>query len=420
MVCVTQKTIKWDLANADPVESTHPPLGTLQIIHQKAEVKASPFKMKVDDSLASKDIKNIFEQNNFTNQCLHTIGSQLDRIEQEVTKPVVNQVDKKVEKTITCSGDCSRKHKPKYFHKKSRIPSKPPTTDKGKKKSSSLFKCFKCGKTGHTQRYCYLNKKIHQLEIDDDIKDQVCNLLIESSDSDTDYSSASEESLQADELDWSSDEKSINVLTRDHEFLLEIADQIQNPLLRKQYLEKLQQGTLEGEIKTPNYNLSEILKRHDQKRTHKTSFDVHKELDNLRSEIVCIKFEQQQHSTIIGRLEELFAEAGSSEQVLMKQDKNPEETLALDQTKNDGQKTLTIMGELSPNKWLIKIKLVINHNLFVDATALFDIGADENCINEQLIPARFYERTTESLSSVSGTKLDIQYKLSEEHGISLA
>ncbi|PKI64058.1 hypothetical protein CRG98_015502 [Punica granatum] len=120
------------------------------------------------------------------------------------------------------------------------------TTDKDKGKSNSPFKCFKCGKTGHTQRYCYLSKKIHQLEIDDDIKDQVCNLLIESSDSETDFSSASEESLQADELDWSSDEKSINVLTRDQEFLLGIADQIQNPLLRTQYLEKLNQGTLEG------------------------------------------------------------------------------------------------------------------------------------------------------------------------------
>ncbi|PKI64559.1 hypothetical protein CRG98_014991 [Punica granatum] len=220
-----------------------------------------------------------------------------------------------------------------------------------------------------------------------------------------------------DELDWSSDEKSINVLTKDQEFLLEIADQIQNPLLRKQYLEKLKQGNLDGETKTPNYNLSEILKRHDKKRAHKTSFDAQKEIDNLRSEIVCLKFEQQQHSTIIGRLEELITGApkpsASTDQTLMKQDKNPEETLALDQTKNDQHEALTMVGELSPNRWLIKITLIINHNLFIDATALIDTGADENCINEQIIPARFYEKTTESLSSVSGTKLDIRYKLSE-------
>ncbi|PKI63608.1 hypothetical protein CRG98_015991 [Punica granatum] len=182
-----------------------------------------------------------------------------------------------------------------------------------------------------------------------------------------------------DELDWSTDEqssesKSINVLTRDQEFLLEIAGEIQNPLLRTQYLDKLNQGTLEGEIKTPNYNLSEILKRHGKKRAHITSFDAQKEIDNLRSELACIKFEQQQHSTIIGRLEEFFAEAGSSRQVLMTQDKNPEDTLALDQPKNDQQNALTMIGEPSPNRWLIKIKLVINHNLFINATALFDKG----------------------------------------------
>ncbi|PKI59772.1 hypothetical protein CRG98_019837 [Punica granatum] len=233
----------------------------------------------------------------------------------------------------------------------------------------------------------------------------------------TGSSTEDEDGLQMDELDWSSDEKSINVLTKYHKFLLEIADQIQNPLLRKHYLEKLKQGTLEGEIKTPNYNLSEILKRHDKKRAHKTSFDAQKEVEILRSEIDCLKFETQQHSTIIGRLEELIIEASkpsdSSDKVLMNQDKNPDESLALDQTKKDQHETLTMIGEPSPNRWLIKITLVINHNLLVDATALFDIGADENCINEQLIPARFYEKTTESLSSVSGTKLDIQYKLSE-------
>ncbi|PKI75105.1 hypothetical protein CRG98_004440 [Punica granatum] len=220
-----------------------------------------------------------------------------------------------------------------------------------------------------------------------------------------------------DELDWSSDEKSINVLTKDQEFLLEIADQIQNPLLRKQYLKKLKHGTLEGEIKIPYYNLSEILKRHDKRRAHKTSFDTQKELENLRNEVVCLRFEQQQHSLIIGELKELLTEAAkpsaSSEKILMDQDKNPEETLALDQAKNDQHETLTMIGEPSPNRWLIKITLVKNHKMFIDATALFDTGADENYINEQFIPARFYEKTTESLSSVSGTKLDIKYKLSK-------
>ncbi|OWM79558.1 hypothetical protein CDL15_Pgr022970 [Punica granatum] len=248
----------------------------------------------------------------------HKLQKQLKKEKAQTRKELGNfcqqfdpsfQVNKKVEKPKTCSGDYSRKHKPKKSHHKPRFSSKAQPSEKSEKRFSSSYKCFKCGKTGHTQRYCYLNKKIHQLKIDEETKNQVCNLLIESSDSDTKSSSTSEEGLQMDELDWSSDEKSINVLTKDQEFLLEIADQIQNPLLRKQYLEKLKQGTLEGETKTPNYNLSEILKRHDKKRAHKTSFDAKKEIEILRNEVDCLRFKQQQHSSIIGELKELFTEA---------------------------------------------------------------------------------------------------------------
>ncbi|PKI44340.1 hypothetical protein CRG98_035251 [Punica granatum] len=67
-----------------------------------------------------------------------------------------------------------------------------------------------------------------------------------------------------------------------------------------------------------------------------------------------------------------------------------------------------MVSKFTVQKWLIKITLIINHDLRINATALFDTGADENCINEQIIPAKFYEKTTESLSSVSGTKLDIR------------
>ncbi|PKI59910.1 hypothetical protein CRG98_019683 [Punica granatum] len=112
------------------------------------------------------------------------------------------------------------------------------------------------------------------------------------------YSSASEEGLQMDELDWSSDEKSLNVLTGDQEFLLEIAEQIDNPLLRKQYLEKLKQGTLEGEIKTPNYNLSEIFKRNmdfpwfdqvDESSSSRNKTHKHQDLPLPHKKRFCIK-----------------------------------------------------------------------------------------------------------------------------------
>ena len=45
-------------------------------------MKASPFKIADDQT----PITSIIEQNNFTNESLHVIGQQLDRIEEKLIK----------------------------------------------------------------------------------------------------------------------------------------------------------------------------------------------------------------------------------------------------------------------------------------------------------------------------------------------
>ena len=47
------------------------------IEHKGAIVHASPFKLPSDEC----EIKKVIEQNNYTNQCLKTIGKQLDTLE---------------------------------------------------------------------------------------------------------------------------------------------------------------------------------------------------------------------------------------------------------------------------------------------------------------------------------------------------
>ena len=63
------------------VRSSHPPLETVSITCQdeKKEVKATPFKIADNQT----PITSIIEQNNFTNESLHIIGQQLDRIEEK-------------------------------------------------------------------------------------------------------------------------------------------------------------------------------------------------------------------------------------------------------------------------------------------------------------------------------------------------
>ena len=75
------------------VRSSHPPLETVLITcqDQNTEVKATPFKI-IDDQTP---ITSIIEQNNFTNEYLHIIGQQLDRIEEKIIERTISTASKK-------------------------------------------------------------------------------------------------------------------------------------------------------------------------------------------------------------------------------------------------------------------------------------------------------------------------------------
>jgi len=55
------------------------------------------------------------------------------------------------------------------------------------------------------------------------------------------------------------------------------------------------------------------------------------------------------------------------------------------------------------------------HEIIIIIIFLFYIyiySADSNCILEGLIPTRYFEKTSERLSTANGSKLQIKYKLS--------
>ena len=81
-----QKEWKSNATSEKKIVSTHPPLEEIKIKAQGVEIIASPFKhisSNEDENRGKKlkDIKGIQQQNNFTNQMLGTISSQLNRIE---------------------------------------------------------------------------------------------------------------------------------------------------------------------------------------------------------------------------------------------------------------------------------------------------------------------------------------------------
>ena len=70
------------------------------------------------------------------------------------------------------------------------------------------------------------------------------------------------------------------------------------------------------------------------------------------------------------------------------------------------------MNEVTFQKWYIRITFIIKPDFIIkDVVTLVDSGADMNCIQEGLIPTKYFQKTTQSLTSASGNSLYIRYKL---------
>ncbi|MFQ6645786.1 hypothetical protein Gotur_019668 [Gossypium turneri] len=78
----------------------------VEYLHKNTVIKANPLRMRASDvgeQISSKDVKMIVKQNNYTNISLHTIGKQLDYIEnlvesQPIRKELVKEITEKSSK----------------------------------------------------------------------------------------------------------------------------------------------------------------------------------------------------------------------------------------------------------------------------------------------------------------------------------
>ena len=86
--CVVTKTNWTKEDTKEVVQSSHPPLDKITFKHKKADVVASPFQHPTSEEVV---VSKFIAQNNYTNQCLHVIGKQLDRMEEKVDKKVILQ-----------------------------------------------------------------------------------------------------------------------------------------------------------------------------------------------------------------------------------------------------------------------------------------------------------------------------------------
>ena len=68
-----------------------------------------------------------------------------------------------------------------------------------------------------------------------------------------------------------------------------------------------------------------------------------------------------------------------------------------------------------PPKWFTKVKIVVSPYYHFTIIAMIDSGADMNCIEEGLIPSKYFEKSTERLVSANGSQMKIKYELNNAH-----
>ena len=77
---------------------------------------------------------------------------------------------------------------------------------------------------------------------------------------------------------------------------------------------------------------------------------------------------------------------------------------------------LNIIDRMIFQKWYTEITLVVHKEFSLTVVALVDSSADMNCIQEGLIPSKYYESTTDRLTQAnSGDRLKISNKLTKTY-----
>jgi hypothetical protein len=329
-------------------------------------------------------------------------------------------------------------NKNKRFSKKSNKHYKKYDNKKFDKKKT---KCFKCGKYGHFANDCKVKQKINQLQINDKEKEELYKLLeLRNTDSETEIS--------PDEIETSSDEysslkssstlkdikigctdnccagKSINVLTKSlnvltkqeeqEELLLEAISKINDPELKASLLHKLRkmlnkkEATKDDKLPKPTISLSETLERFNKLKPKKINLeDLQSEINQIKKEIIQLKAANEQLESQNAKLEGKNAKLEDRVSVLeldkifkpinnddsSSEEDKPESSTRRMIKSDDEIRYCNLLNKITPIRWHTNVKLIIEDHE-IEVIVLVDTGADLNCIQEGLIPTKYFEKST--------------------------
>ncbi|CAL8993770.1 unnamed protein product [Prunus brigantina] len=92
----------------------------------------------------------------------------------------------------------------------------------------------------------------------------------------------------------------------------------------------------------------------------------------------------------------------------------PESPDNSDGVPSNNEQAINLIKHVNFRKWYSKVTIFVK-NFEFNTVALFDSGADLNCIQEGLIPTKYYTKSKESLSTASGKSLQLNYEIPKAH-----
>ena len=226
--------------------------------------------------------------------------------------------------------------------------------------------------------------------------------------------------------------KKINVISSkvDKQIFFDVVDKIQDEEIQRTYLQNLKNLILTEnpnktqEIKPNQYSMDEIYNRFKKTQRPITIKDLEEEIKEIKSQINQLKLDNEkiklENEIIKQENDQIKQENEQIRNVIQyKQD--------LDETSENQEPGIIIPNKITPiesfintiskidfQRWYTNVKLIVE-DFEIEIVALIDSGADMNCIQEGIIPTKYYEKTGQELFAANKGKLDIEYKLQNVH-----
>ena len=228
---------------------------------------------------------------------------------------------------------------------------------------------------------------------------------------------------------------SVNVLTKGEEnesLLIKLISQIQNPELQKEYLDKFKKNLIKdetGKKLKSTISFEETLERFNKKKSKNLTVNdfqheitlVKQEIIELKNEFKNIKIDNNNLKQellllkIDKNLNKQQSDKFDNEQDEHKHGDESNQRALLSDKGNVDNPHLNLVNKLLPPKWFSKVKIVVSHDYNFTVIAMIDSSVDMNCVQEGLIPSKYFEKSIERLVSANGTQMKIKYELNNAH-----